>query len=367
MHHRSLRFLNYLFIAAILCQASIVSGQQKIADICRIKGQEENTIHGLGLVVGLKGTGDGKMRPTARSLARMMQQLGGQVSSDIRGNLLIEDVDDAANVAMVMVTATIPPGGARQGDKLNCQISAIHAKSLAGGVLMLTPMLGPRADRPQVFALAQGPINIPDPSFQTYGTVNMGLKMEADITNEFVHNRKLTLIIDSDHSSFSTAARIEEAINNFNSTGVQTNGNQGSYSNSLIAAKAIDSSQIEVTIPTQYLEAPVKFVDLLLEIELPLLRPANRVVISERDNVIVIGEDVYIAPVAISHNNISISSGAPIKSFVGFDANTGNQPNAKLKSLVDALNALDVPNQDVIAIIRSLKRRGAIYGEVIIN
>jgi len=340
-------------------------GQHRVADICRVKGQEENTLHGLGLVVGLKGTGDGKMLPTARSLARMMQQLGGQVSADIRGNLLVDDVDDAANVALVMVTATIPAGGARQGDKLHCQVSAIHAKSLVGGMLMLTPMLGPRADQPEVYALAQGQISLPDRSIPTFGTVNLGVKMESDVNTEYVFNQKITLLIDSDHASWSTASRVEEAINNFNSNG--QGGGQGSYTDQLTLARAIDSSQVEVLIPKQYLESPVKFIDLIMDIELPLLRPANRVVINERENVIIIGEDVHIAPGAISHGNLTINAGEPTRSFVGFDPANGATPNPKLKNLVDALNALDVPNEDVIAIIRNLKRRGAIYGEVIIN
>lgn len=361
-----LKQCNAVFFVLIVMTlwSSRASAQTRIADICRLKGQEENTIHGLGLVVGLKGTGDGKMLPTARSLARMMQQLGGQVSADPRGTLLVDDVDDAANVALVMVTATIPAGGARQGDKLHCQISAINAKSLVGGVLMLTPLLGPRADQPEVYALAQGQISIPDRSIPTFGMVSLGAKMETDVNTQFIDNGKITLLIDSDHASFSTAARIEEAINNFNSNG---QGGQGGYSDQVVMADARDSSQVEVMIPRQYLQAPVKFIDLLMEIELPLLRPANRVVINERDSVIIIGEDVQIAPVAISHQNISITAGQPIRSFTGLDAANGQNPNPKLKNLVDALNALGVPNEDVISIIRSLKRRGAIYGEVIIN
>lgn len=353
-----------LFLFAWTCISNACIAQHRIADICRLKGQEENTIHGLGLVVGLKGTGDGKMLPTARSLARMMQQLGGQVGADQRGNFTLDDVDDAANVALVMVTATIPAGGARRGDKLHCQVAAINAKSLVGGVLMLTPLLGPRPDVPEVFALAQGQIAIPDKTIPTFGMVSLGVKMEADVNTQFIENGKLTLLIDSDHASFSTAARIEEAINNFNSNG---QGGAGGYSEQVVMADAKDSSQVEVTIPKQYLQAPVKFIDLLMEIELPLLRATNRVVINERENVIIIGEDVQIAPVAISHQNISINAGQPVRSFTGFDTENGQNPNPKLKNLVDALNALGVPNEDVIAIIRALKRRGAIYGEVIIN
>lgn len=188
--------------------------------------------------------------------------------------------------------------------------------------------------------------------------------METDVNTQFIENGKITLLIDADHASFSTAARIEEAINNFNSNG---QGGTGGYSEQVVMADAKDSARVEVTIPKQYLQAPVKFIDLLMEIELPLIRPSNRVVINERDNVIIIGEDVQIAPVAISHQNISITAGQPMRSFTGFDPENGQNPNPKLKSLVDALNALGVPNEDVIAIIRSLKRRGAIYGEVVIN
>lgn len=353
-----------LWLVTLAVSASTTYAQHRVSDICRIKGQEENTIHGLGLVVGLKGTGDGKMLPTTRSLARMMQQMGGQIAADNRGNLALDEVDDAANVALVMVTATIPAGGARQGDKLHCQISAINAKSLVGGMLMLTPLLGPRADTPEVYALAQGQISVPDKSIPTFGTVSLGAKMETDVNTQFIENGKISLLIDADHASFSTAARIEEAINNFNSNG---QGGTGGYSEQVVMADAKDSARVEVTIPKQYLQAPVKFIDLLMEIELPLIRPSNRVVINERDNVIIIGEDVQIAPVAISHQNISITAGQPMRSFTGFDPENGQNPNPKLKSLVDALNALGVPNEDVIAIIRSLKRRGAIYGEVVIN
>lgn len=353
-----------LWLVTLAVSASTTNAQHRVSDICRIKGQEENTIHGLGLVVGLKGTGDGKMLPTTRSLARMMQQMGGQIAADNRGNLALDEVDDATNVALVMVTATIPAGGARQGDKIHCQISAINAKSLVGGMLMLTPLLGPRADTPEVYALAQGQISIPDKSIPTFGTVSLGAKMETDVNTQFIENGKITLLIDADHASFSTAARIEEAINNFNSNG---QGGTGGYSEQVVMADAKDSARVEVTIPKAYIQAPVKFIDLLMEIELPLIRPSNRVVINERDNVIIIGEDVQIAPVAISHQNISITAGQPMRSFTGFDPENGQNPNPKLKSLVDALNALGVPNEDVIAIIRSLKRRGAIYGEVVIN
>ena len=90
----------------------ISAGGMKLGDLCRLKGQETNTLQGLGLVVGLRGTGDGDSAPTSRALARMMQLMGGPMSVDAVGNLNVRDVEDAKNVAMVFVTAKLPPVGA---------------------------------------------------------------------------------------------------------------------------------------------------------------------------------------------------------------------------------------------------------------
>src|SRR5687768_17994900 len=109
----------------------------RIGDICRIKGQEENTLHGMGLVVGLRGTGDGDSKPTLRALARYMELMGHRLTPNQQGQPSIEELKNVKNVALVSVTATVPPGGAQQGDTLDCTISAISAKSLEGGHLLL--------------------------------------------------------------------------------------------------------------------------------------------------------------------------------------------------------------------------------------
>ncbi len=89
-----------------------------------------------------------------------MQLLGGNIATDAQGIPKIEELTEVNNVALVLVTAEIPQAGAQQGDTLDCTISALSAKSIEGGTLMLTPLVGPRADRPTVYALAQGPITI---------------------------------------------------------------------------------------------------------------------------------------------------------------------------------------------------------------
>ncbi len=344
--------------------------QLRLRDVCRLKGQEENTLQGWGLVVGLKGTGDDTSKPTSRALARMMQLMGGQISADANGVAQISEIEKSTNVAMVFVTVDIPAAGAQQGDKLDCTISAISAKSLEGGTLMLTPLLGPRADKPTVYALAEGKLTIPDIRVPTSASLYKGCKMEVSVENHFVANDKITLILDQDISSFSTAQYIEDIINSLNNNGLTGGGNVPSNqsiqsSNFQLLAKAQDPLHIEVSIPPFYRDRPVAFVSLLLESPLPNLQNNKRVVINERTGVIVIGEDVMMAPVAVSHKNMTIVARAGQKSFEGFDP-TGTQ-RPKLKNLVDALNALSVPKEDVISIIKALKSKGDLYGEVIVQ
>ncbi len=344
--------------------------QLMLRDICRLKGLEGNTLQGYGLVVGLKGTGDGgKMKPTARSLAVAAKLLGGNISADAQGLPKFEELGEANNVAMVFVTAEIPPAGVQQGDTLDCKISAVSAKSLDGGTLLITQLMGPRPDRPFVYGLAQGQITIPNPQIPTGGTVHKGCKMEATILNEFVADNKITLIVDTDISSFSVAQNIEDEINNLNRSGLSglNSGDQGGAGEQLMIAQAIDSHHIEVTIPKHYRSSPVKFISLIMDVQLRYLQSTKRVVINEREGVVVIGEDVLISPVAITHKNLAIEARPGQDAFVGIDIDNPNQPRTKLKNLTEALNKLDVPTDDVISIIKALKTQGVLYGELVLQ
>lgn len=352
-----------LFFAILFCIAWPCAAQERkrirLGDVCRLRGQEENRLQGLGLVVGLKGTGDGKLQPTTRALARIVQNMGGSIAVDGQGLPNLKELEEVGNVALVMVTATIPSAGAQQGDQLNCSVNALSAKSLEGGRLVLAYLLGPRADVPTIYAVAEGPISLPDRSIPTSGVVHNGCKMETTISNNFVQGEKIILILDRDIASFSTAADVQDAINSFF---------QPSMTDSVYGlAYAKDQLHIEVTIPPAYRDKPVMFVKLILDIELTNLKKNKRVVINEREGVIVMGEDILINPVAINHKNLSIQAGGNANSFVGVDTNSPGNPQPGLKNLVEALNALEVPTEDVIAIIRTLKRNGDLYGEVIIQ
>jgi flagellar P-ring protein FlgI len=358
-----------IILALLFSPAIAFGGTLKLGEIVRFKGQETNTLQGLGLVVGLKGTGDADALPTSRALARMMQLMGGPMSLENNGMLDLKDVAEAKNVAMVFVTATIPSVGAQAGDRLELQVHAINAKSLEGGTLMLTPLLGPRSDNPTVYAMGQGPIELSPDGPATTGLIKEGAKMEATVPAVFAKDGKLTLIIHRDFASFDTAQRIENDINGLE---MMTLGSEDFFkpdpSDAKVpsrrsVARAIDQLHVEVTIPDVYQADPIKFIWMLMQIPIQLSNHSSRVVINQRDGIVVIGKDVEIAPVLITHRNLRIEAGGigfvPVGDEQDLDSNT------KLKSLADALNALEVPTEDLIAIIKTLQAKGDLYGEVI--
>ena len=160
-----------------ICLTGTTGAELTIGDVCRLKGQERNTLHGLGIVVGLDGTGDDSLPLTTRSLARAMQLMGAPIHSDLDGALPLADIEHK-NAAMVWVRAEVPPQGARQGDELDCTVSAINATSLQGGTLMLTHMIGPRRparpEQAKVYAIAQGRVTTESPDMPTGGRVVAG-------------------------------------------------------------------------------------------------------------------------------------------------------------------------------------------------
>ena len=365
MLHSTLIRFNLLVLALIALGGTppVTAAGLKLGDICRVKGQETNTLQGLGLVVGLRGTGDGDSAPTSRALARMMQLMGGPMSIDRAGQLDLSDVEKAKNVAMVFVTATVPGVGAQAGDLIDVTVNAINAKSLEGGTLMLTPLLGPRADNPTVYATAQGLLSVSLDGPTTTARIQTGAKMEASVTSEFQQDGRITLVLEQDFAGFDTAQRIEDEINNLSALTLSA-GDASAGKSSRTWAKAIDQKHVQVGIPGLYQENPIKFISFLLGINIQISHHSSRVVINEKDGIVVIGKDVEIAPVLVTHRNLRIEAGG-LGGFTQVSEKEDVRSNAKLKSLADALNALDVPTKDLIAIIKTLKRKGDLYGEVV--
>lgn len=341
-----------ILLAGLLIQAAAAG--PKVGTLCRVKGQEENTLHAMGLVVGLKGTGDsGNFSPTIRSLAIVMERMGTPLGS---GDLA--QLKSAKNAALVHVSATIPPAGARQGDRIDCVVSAVGSSAdLTGGRLVLTYMLGPvPSANGEVFAIAEGDITVEAPDLRTKGKIHAGCRLEQEFPCRYVRDGKLTLVLKPQYAGFRVAQEVSEMIN-----GPQLLFQSGSRP----IAKAIDAVNIEVEVPRQYLDDPVHFIRQVLELDMVSVPLTARVVINERAGSIVISGDVEIAPVAIAHRNIVVETGEAAGAGPFVPVDPADPQNPKLKSLVTSLNAINVPAADIIEIIKLVNANGALTGELV--
>ena len=345
-----------LVVAGLWAAAVPAEGRTLLKTICRVKGQEENTLQGLGIVVGLKGTGDGgSSLPMLRALAQAMQYLGNPT-----GKTGPVELKDAKNVALVLVTATVPAQGGRQGDKLDCSVSSVgSAKSLSGGRLFMTPLVGPGDPKnPRVYAIAEGPITLDNATQTTTGRIYSGCRLEEDFFNLFVKDGKMTLVLDRNFADFQVAAEVADVVNK-SLVSVQ--------SESAAPAKALDPCNIEVSIPRQYQSDPVDFVSQVLGLSIPDPQTGARVVINERAGGIVFRGDAEIGPVAVTHKNIVVEAGSATNAAARFVPLDPKNEAATLKSLVEALNAVRVPNEDMIEIIKLLQRNGSLRAQLIIE
>lgn len=350
------RRLAVALLAAWCCTlAAQADAKALLKTLCRVKGQEENTLQGLGLVVGLKGTGDGSSSlPTMRSLAQAMQFLGNPT-----GKTGVAELKDAKNVALVLVTATVPAAGARQGDKVDCMVSSVgSAKSLAGGRLFTTLLTGPDPKSLRVYATAEGLITLDNPLQATSGRIHAGCRLEEDFFNAFSQDGKITLVLDKNHADFQLASDVAELINrsplNFQSA-------------STFLAKAVNPGNIEVQIPSQYTDNPVEFVSQVLALSVPEPQVPARVVINERAGSIVISGDVEIGAAVVTHKNVVVETGGTTSAARFVTIDPGQSESPKLKALVETLNAVRVPPEDVIEIIKGLDRDGKLHGQLIVE
>ncbi len=357
-------------IALILLAANVAAASSRVKDIADFEGVRDNQLVGYGLVVGLQGTGDdiGKSVFTRESLIGMLERLGVNA----------RDVDlDTKNVAAVMVTASLPPF-ARQGTHIDVEISALgDAKSLLGGTLLVTPMLG--ADS-EVYAVAQGPVAIG--GFTASGaaeTVSKGVPTSGRIANGAIVEREVGFELGSlqnvkialRNPDLTTAGRIAQAIN----------AHVGSA-----AAQALDPGTVELQVPGGY---SGNVVGLLTEIEQLAIEPDDiaRVIIDEQSGIIVMGDAVRISTVAIAQGNLTIritetpqvsqpqpfsSTGTTVvvpRTSITIDEQSKNKlavlpSGVSLQELVNGLNALGIGPRDMISILRAIKAAGALQADI---
>jgi len=327
--------------------ASDATGPVRIKDLVEMRGVRSNPLVGIGLVVGLAGTGDSKSSlATNKAVANLLTRLGSKVAPG--------DVP-TRNVAVVAVSAELPPF-ARVGDRLDIRLSSVgDASSLEGGTLMLTPLTA--ADS-RVYAVAQGAISQGtsmagasggggQQSAQGGAPKTIALAKSAHVEREFAQSflSAGNLELSLRNADFTTASRIAKVIN-------ETFG--------AFLADPVNAGLIKVRVPSDARGASYPAVSFVASLEQLKVEPDTRalVVINERTGTLIAGAQIVLAPVAISHGGLEIViDGAPTR--------LSKLPRAAtVGDLVRALGALGAGPKDLVAILQTLEAAKALKAEL---
>ncbi len=352
-------------LALLLCWGAPAEAV-RIKDMATFGGVRDNSLVGYGLVVGLSGTGDSnKSDFTIQSMINMLESLG--VGVDKR-NL------KPKNVAAVMVTAKMPVS-AKPGSSIDVTVSSLgDAKSLLGGVLLRTPLKGVDGN---VYGLAQGAMALggfsatgeaaeATKNVVTVGSIPGGCVIERAVAFDF--NYQDSLLLHMNVRDFSTTQQVVDKVN-------QTLG--GEY------AMAKDISTIELQVPQGFLNNLVPFMASIENIEISPDERA-RIVVDEKTGTVVLGRNVKLSKVAVTHGNLQIviqedaevSQPGPFsqgETVVTPQTTVAIQEDNKrlvmlegatLQEMIDGLNAIGATPRDLISILKTLKASGALYAEL---
>jgi flagellar P-ring protein precursor FlgI len=356
-------------LAATLLAASPANAD-RIKDLGGFQGIRSNQLTGYGIVVGLPGTGDDNLEYTIQSMKAVASRFGLQLPSSVNPGL--------KNAAVVMITAELP-AFAKPGQKLDITVASMgKAKSLRGGALIMTPLLG--ADG-QIYAMAQGNlavgglgaegkdgsqivVNIP-----SAGRIPEGATVERAVATGFDTTPVLTYNLS--HSDFTTAQNVAAAINTRLGAGT---------------AQALDAVSVAVRAP-QGADVRATLMSEIENLDVVAAEPPARVIVNARTGTVVINSAVRVSPAAVTHGKLTvridetqhISQPAPFsqgqtaveqKSGVGVDEEHHPmfllQPGPKLADIVKAVNAIGASPADLVAILEALKEAGALKAELII-
>lgn len=342
-----------------------------IRDVATVEGVRDNSLVGYGLVVGLRGTGDKQQTYfTVQTLASVLARMGVQIPASV-----LQTTVQVKNVAAVFVTASLPPFSS-PGIHLDVTVSSVgDARSLEGGVLLLTPLYA--ADG-QVFAAAQGPLvvggysagsgnNTRQMNHPTVGRVPGGALVERDSSLKLATLDRLSLLLND--ASFSTAEDVASVINR-------------AWAQPL--ATVVDGRRIEIQLSAT---APASIPAVLARIEnLPIeVRRQAKVVVNERTGTVVLGKDVHLGAVSILHGNFSIqvattysvSQPNPMASgqtevvpqtkvsATETPARTVElNEGASVEQLVTRLQAIGATARDVISILQAIRAAGALDADL---
>ncbi|KGP63293.1 flagellar P-ring protein FlgI [Legionella norrlandica] len=367
--------LALFILIAFIPFTSLIQAGVRLKSVARLSGLQENPITGYGLVIGLAGSGDSRRnKDTTQAISNLLQTFGVNISP--------HEIS-SRNTATVIITANLP-SYAHTGDKIDINVASLgDAKSLLGGTLLATPLKG--TDN-RIYALAQGPISIGGFKYDLYGNViqknhpTAGLIPGGAIVQKTLYNDVMDKTGDMhlilNHPDFTTADNIEAAIN------------KKFGKNTALARSAQD---IEIHPPITSRKHFIRFIS---QLENLTITPDNlpTVVVNERTGVIIAGSDVTLDAVTISYGNLQIAIatdfnvsqptlvqniGRQVRTTVtpstNINVKESNANTVKLKKgatigdLIAALNTIQTSTRDIIAILESLQRAGALHAELVIQ
>jgi len=358
-----------LFLPAILALFGAgVARAATVQELVRVKGHERNTLVGLGIVIGLNGTGDRNKDSlvAARPFAQYLKNLDASVAD-------LEELRRTDSFAIVQVSMTIPSLGAAEGDRFDVTVSSLfNAKSLAGGTLIVSMLRLPLPDASEipVMAFAQGAIEVTAAAPRD-GTVRLGGQMLRSVMGDPIQaDGSVVLVLRDEFAGYPVATAVASVINEE----MALLGERG-------LARAEDAKTIRIRVPTRDRADPTPLLSRVLtfHVDASMLRLPARVVVNEREGIIVVTDNVEIRPVAITHAGLQITTITPEPvgspefpvatttrwAGVGTGPAGGSAGGTRLADLLRAFDQLDVSAQDQIAIIYELRRSGALSAEIV--
>jgi flagellar P-ring protein FlgI len=356
-----------LMFAAIVALGATRAHATGVQDLVRIKGLERNVVQGMGIVVGLNGTGDtGKdSLVTARAYAEFFKNLENQVVNPV-------ELIKADTYAIVNVTLEIPASGAREGDQYDVHVDTLYnARSLTGGRLIVSILYLPVPIRMRGAPVAQanGVIEIQGTNPRS-GIIRGGGQMLRDLhTNPVSQDGSMNLVLRDQYAGYPNATTIAGAIND-----------EFAVDGHSDVASVIDSKNVRIMLPEADRRQPAEFIATMLTIAVDptLIQNEARIVINGKQGIILVTGNVEVGPVGIAHRGLTITTimppPAPTQAqpivettrWAGLDTTDRNsRGSTRLVDLLKAFEQIKVPVDDQIAIIYELKKTGALHAEIV--
>lgn len=357
---RRLKFISLLALAMLLIVGPASATQ--IRNVVTLKGSESSVISGFGIVVGLNGTGDGEFGPAHKGVL-------AAVTRNLDATATPQDFTDADSIALVHVSATIPAEGVREGvDQLDVTVATANdAESLRGGVLLDAVLFAPGRNG-RAYAVAAGNLMLPNAEENPRrARVVRGAHMVRDVPSMNLDKfNQITLVLQGNKASWELANFIAEVVN-----GVMVLEEDGEP-----IARAVDQKNVIIKVPDEALPNLSSFITQIMgtAIDSEIASGGARVIINRAEGTIAMTRDVELSPVIISHRGMTIQIVTPepepdpnnprVENVPFALVDPENRGGAGLRQLLDALNTLNVPAEDRIAIIKEIHDLGVLHAKL---